>query len=379
MLSKSRPIVVASMMLLIALALISITTTAQFGATPSQYYTTQVIMNLLNGQQYFGVPHVYQGVNNSVLPPNQWLKYYITNQWPMYYGPNNASQYWGSIGINQPVLELIPAQVWSSGAMFWQEEYYNGSLVRITIIGTYSEGPPLVGDGFVIYLFLTPTRWGINPAYNYTINCTSLISWGATQFILPQSNSTYAMVIWNPCWQISCFRPGTTGQWDVWIINNTNGNNPSFSAAWEGIGTGAFQPNPGDYIGVTVTYNSSANMLSGIAYDMSTGQSASFTLNLTDYYKPPSSGNYVFGVGAGNGWHYANWALLYVAMTISAPTSSVTTPTMSSTSTKPTPSAPSLSTILTWVVVVLIVVVVVLIIAAAILITVLRMIKRSER
>ncbi|MFP3297271.1 MAG: hypothetical protein RXN78_06755, partial [Vulcanisaeta sp.] len=96
MLSKSRLIVVVSMMLLIALALISITTTAQSGATPSQYYTTQVILNLENGQQYFGAPHVYQGDNYGT----------PTSQWPVYYGPSNASQYWSLAGISsdQPVL-----------------------------------------------------------------------------------------------------------------------------------------------------------------------------------------------------------------------------------------------------------------------------------
>jgi len=127
-LSKSRPIVVVSMMLLIALALISITTTAQFGATPSQYYTTQVIMNLLNGQQYFGVPHVYQGDNYGT----------PTSQWPVYYGPNNASQYWlrGNITSNQPVLELVPGPG-SGGAMFWSETYSGGSIT-ITIQATNS-------------------------------------------------------------------------------------------------------------------------------------------------------------------------------------------------------------------------------------------------
>jgi hypothetical protein len=88
-----------------------------------------------------------------------------------------------------------------------------------------------------------------------------------------------------------------------------------------------------------------------------TGWKASFTLYLDGYYKPPSSGTYVFGVGA-NG-PAANVALLYMAMTM-----------------KPAPP-PSLAPGI--VVVVLIVVAVVLIIAAAILITVLRMIKRSER
>jgi hypothetical protein len=76
--AKPRPITAVSAVLLVAvLVIVSAVTKAQ------QPYT-QVILNLLNGQQYFGVPHVYQGDNNGA----------PTNKWPVYYGPNNASSYW---------------------------------------------------------------------------------------------------------------------------------------------------------------------------------------------------------------------------------------------------------------------------------------------
>ena len=76
--------------------------------------------------------------------------------------------------------------------------------------------------------------------------------------------------------------------------------------------------------------------------DLNTGQSANFTLNLGNYYTPPSSGNYVFGVGA-TGPH---WALLYVAMIGNGMTNSV---------------KPSHSTLPTWVTVAVIVVLVLII------------------
>jgi hypothetical protein len=111
-------------------------------------------------------------------------------------------------------------------------------------------------------------------------------------------------------------------------VSNPSGNNASITpnpspnlsgyssiglpfAGWDGIGTGAFQPRPGDRINITVTYDPSTNTLTGIATDLNTGQSASFTLNLGNYYTPPSSQNYVFGVGATGPY----WALLYVATT----------------------------------------------------------------
>ena len=90
--TKPRLMIAVSVILLAAVLII-------VGAvTKAQQPYTQVIMNLLNGQQYFGVPHVYQGDNRGT----------PTNQWPVYYGPSNANQYWSSTSINQPVLELTP-------------------------------------------------------------------------------------------------------------------------------------------------------------------------------------------------------------------------------------------------------------------------------
>jgi len=340
--ARPRLVITVSAMLLVAVLLIvSATTKAQ----ASQPYT-QVIVNLENGQQYFGAPLVYQGDYNG----------YSTNQWPVYYGPSTASQYWGTTGINQPVLELVPAQHNSAGAMFWSEAY-SGGPVKITIIGTYSSVSS-VADGFEIYLFLNPTTWGVSPKYNYSIPYTSTAGNGWAipimpypspvegDVILPQSSTPYIVVQWDPYWQINETLSGATGQWNVWVVSNPGSNwlsrlfwsfsnpGPSVSpspspnlgsnyAGWDGIGTGAFQPRPGDLIEITVTYNPSTNTLSGVAKDLDTGQSASFTLNLGSYYTPPSSGNYVFGVGAGTYGGYADWALLYAAITLQLPSLAV--------------------------------------------------------
>jgi len=320
MITKSKLVItVLAILLVTVLVFMSMATMAQT--------ITQVILNLLNGQQYFGAPHIYQG-DNMGSP---------TGSWPSYSGPSLAILYWdeGGIKSNQPVLELTPNQQYTAGAMFWSETY-SGGVVRITIIGTYNIGTLYyIGDGFVIYLFLTPTKWGISPNYNYSIPYTSTTenelyytlgypSLTEGDVILPQSSTPYIVVQWNPIWHTEFSYPGTTGQWNVWIVSNPNGNNPSIapspspnlgsgSAGWGGIGTGYFKPHPGNWINITVTYDPSTNILSGVVYDMNTSQTASFTLNLTGYYKPPSIGNYVFGIGAATGHHDANWALLYVA------------------------------------------------------------------
>jgi hypothetical protein len=341
--------------------------------SPTLPQNYQVVLNLLNGQQYFGVPHVYQGDNDGT----------PTSQWPVYYGPNNASQNWsqGNIASNQPVLELIPhTPSWASGAMFWSETY-SGGLVKITFIGTQTT----MGNGFIIYLFLKPTKWAVSPNYNYTIPYNSTAGEGWLTYapsypsrveadvIYPQSSTPYIVVQWDPVWQFEGYtQSGATGQWNVWIVSNPSGNNASITpnpspnlsgytgiglpyAGWDGIGTGAFQPNPGDRINITVTYDPSTNTLTGIAMDLNTGQSANFTLNLGNYYTPPSSGNYVFGVGA-TGPH---WALLYVAMIGNVKSPSLTYYSVNSSMTNSV--KPSHSALLTWVTVAVIVVLVLII------------------
>jgi hypothetical protein len=281
------------------------------------------VMNLLNGQNAIYVPHVYQGdVSGSP-----------TNSYPVYYGPSTASiSFWGPVSpsIDQPVLMMVPAQGTSAGAMFWNETYSGGS-VTITVIGAFSYGTTDPADGFEIYLFLTPTLWGISSAYNWSIPYISTQAWRGTGYpspvegdvILPRSSKPYIVVQWDPYWQIGYSRSGATGQWNVWIVTNPSGKNPSVSpspspnlgsgyAGWDGIGTGAFKPNPGDYICITVTYNPSTNTLSGVAYDLNTGQSASFTLNLGNNYTPPGRGPYVFGIAGNTGGAYVDWAVVYV-------------------------------------------------------------------
>jgi len=287
------------------------------------------VMNLLNGQNAIYVPHVYQGDYQGS----------NTSSWPVYYGPSTASQYWSplSSSINQPVLMMVPSNYsWSSGAMFWQSSYGGGSLT-ITMVGVYSykgtpstsSAYPYVGDGYIVYLFLEPSLWSISPQYNYSVPYvasnpnTQTIAPLQGDVMFPQSASTYIVVEWNPLWQYAYTTTGATGQWDVWLAVNPYGStayvgpypSPNIGypyAGWDGIGTGAFQPRPGDYICITVTYNLSTNTLSGVAYDMNTGWSASFTLNLSGYFTPPGSGNYVFGVDGTNGAGQANWAIVYV-------------------------------------------------------------------
>jgi hypothetical protein len=337
--------------------------------------TTHIVLDLLNDRQYL-VPHVYQGDDNGK----------PTSLWPVYYGPNNASTYWDNLRFapfdisryrriadirsRQPVLQLVDTFLPpSAGAIFWGETY-NGSAIKITFLGTYSRwwGGSMPGDGYVIYLFLKPTTWGINPEYNYSIPYVPTVGDGCMRrgypyfvkggVITPQSSTPYLVVMWLP-YLHHCIEINATGQWSIWVVSNPDGNNASIApspspnvgsgyAGWVGIGAGRFSPKPGDVINITVVYDPTTNTLSGIAYNLNTTQVASFTLNLDNYFKPPHSGNYVFGIGATAYSLHDNWALLYAAVStgpeISVKIPTVTTKTASAAVTTTAKTTPATTT-----------------------------------
>jgi len=335
-------VVVAALSLALASALV---TSAQGGVGQIS------VVNLISG---FNVPVVLQG-NNYTLP---------TGLWPTYYGPSSAALYWsaGDISSDQPVLELVPAEKNSSGALFWQA-YYLGGTISMSVLATYSSGSSLVADGIVFYLLLKPTMWGVEPQYNYSIAYIHYSASANTNkprgaggspvggyVMFPQSSEPYLLVMWNPYWHYGSNRTGVTGQWTIIIANNPDNSTASFTqgpspspnlgspyAGWDGVGLGYFQPRPGDVLNITVVYNPATGLLSGTAQDESTGQVATFSLNLSGYFRPNGPGYYVFGVGAATGADYANWALLYLSVsgvsTVPPIVTSTTTVTTTTTAT----------------------------------------------
>jgi len=271
------------------------------------------VMNLLNGYSNFYVPHIYEGVRGSSVAP-----YTVT-----YYSSSSAPSYWGTSSITQPVLNLVPATQDSQGLMFWNDSYTNGENVTITLIGVYTSGTSPVSDGFEIYLFLNPTQWSVSPYWNNSASFPTLESdpqAGTSEspvqgdIALPQSQTSYIMIQWDPYWQIG-YSGGSGGQWNVWVVSNPSNSGASVAYA-NGVGSGYFEPNPGDYILICVTYIPTANTINGIAYDLNTGQYATVSISLGSYFSPPPSGSYVFGIGGNTGGAYANWGLLYANYTV---------------------------------------------------------------
>ena len=277
-----------------------------------------IILNLTPASQVWCVSRVYQGVyiNQPV------------NTYPIYYGPNSAYRdYWSlsNIKSNYPVLELVRSRPNSTGAIFWSG-YYEGGSVTIMFVGTYTTGKSYIADGFEVYLFVMPSGWStISPSSNYSIPFATSYTAHIIQvqpiqvgglYMFPYAipNTRYIIVQWDPFWSYGYpHSPPNGGDWNVLVVIGNGNSTPSVISVIGGVGSGGFEPNPGDLIVVKVTYDPSTNTVSGYAYDLNTKRSASFSYNLDGYFTPPSPGYYTFGIAANTGADYANWGVMSIS------------------------------------------------------------------
>jgi len=294
------------------------------------------IVNLMNGYTVYP-PYVYQGDNDGSR----------TSAYPVYQSAQSAAtHYWPSgSGVDQPVLDMVPPQTYSAGALFWSEPYTAGNTATITVVGTYASNSAAAEDGFEVYMFIIPTTgapsWSVSSASNWNIPYAASLPPGhpksspssqvvvASNYapyqgdvILPTSTQSYLMVQWDPYWQVVGPSSKYTGQFNIWIVSNQNNvlqgqgqGTPLSVTAYNGQGTGYFEPSPGDYVCLTVTYYPSNNSISACAVDLNTGQFARVSISLSGSSSPsfakPSGTSYAFGVAGNTGSGYANWAVVY--------------------------------------------------------------------
>ena len=268
--------------------------------------------------------YIYEAFSISSCYPLQ----YAFPKYVKYYGQSDFLGYW-SFGI--PVLQLagqLSNGTPTEGIILWKQNYESNESYSITIIGTYSNSCFFGGHGFDFYLFLNPDQyeWSISPFYNSSDKFLgssdgyNIIPTGGSGGVLgfPASSEKYIIISWDPGWatyelELGGLKiPHGNGMWDAFIVNNPTGLYPQLDILSLGNGTGLWIPQPNDFIIINITYNPTTNMIYGFAFDYNTSEKSTFVMNLNNIFNPPSSGNYVFGVGSGNGWLKANWGVLYI-------------------------------------------------------------------
>ena len=222
------------------------------------------------------------------------------------------------VDVDHDKIYLTSEKQYTNGAVFWQSYFNDTQVVTIEISGGVNvSSVSTPGDGFVFYLFLNPSNWGIEPQYNHTMiphYPTNLdISPVMGKVLFPQSKTPYIVVQWDPVWQNTHREVGKVGQWNVWIV----GPDGRIIKAWNGIGVGSLNStiilSYRSPLYITVSYDPRSNTLFGLTWTLSeltwSIHISFFALKLDGNFKPPSSGNYIFGVGAATGLHRGKWYL----------------------------------------------------------------------
>jgi len=321
------------------------------------------VLSFVDNKSYQVSPLVYQGdidstpVKNVIKsPPNP------TYWWPSDISGALAQLYWSWWYPNaayQPVMNMT-GYFWdylyyypyygviypTAGAVFWSYGYTGGSNITIAAIITYSNDTLTgrLGHGVTFYFFINPYGWSVSNTSNQSVlyvtslNVSQYLSPVMGDVIFPNSSTppNYLAVQFDPAWFYNYnYYTGATGPWNAWVVNETYVHHRRFRyystsfapspspnlgppwSGWDGVGTWSpypWLPGPGDYVLVCVTYSPSTNSLYGFAEDLNyPWLISSFSVNLSGYFGPPSSGTYAFGVGAGTGSTYAaDWSIVYV-------------------------------------------------------------------
>ena len=202
-------------------------------------------------------------------------------------------------GIN--AIQLMYASSYSYGGIAWPITY-NGSIIKVSVIGLFSFFHVAPADGFTIILF--PSNGSGIEYSNYSIPLFFALSstnvGGNLQ--LPYSSTPYIAVQWDPFY-------GAGNQINLYVVEPTN----KLVANPGGIGCGIGNVLPGELINFTIVYIPQLNKLAVYLTNEATGESCSALISLSNYnFTEPMPGNYWLMIEADSGEYYANWAVVSV-------------------------------------------------------------------
>lgn len=287
-------------------------------------------LNLLNGSTYVAPNLIYDGVYNTT-----------NTTFPALLTGSSTSKFWST---GHPVMVMAPRVSYryghDSGLLMFPGG--NGGAWDVGEVGVAS--PVFYGDGFSNYFLLNPvatSNWSsdyyaTNPEGPYvsTPVCSGSV-------IFPDSTSPYIVVQWDPSYTVAYCGMGSTGAFNVYIVDPGAGGVVTESNVTPVGPVGSFNgPIAGnnDSFADSSSYSASTNVLSVTVLDEE-DPTVDYQLQLnlgTLGFRPPAnlSDSYL-GVAAG-GFDGTGWGLLYAgAYTTNGSVGALPSPT---TGTAPTSS-----------------------------------------
>jgi hypothetical protein len=323
---KLVPIIGVALAIIVIIAALFLVPPLFHHTTPNQIYVYSSLLKTLgrnfsvitiNGSNANGYLALGTLSDNKLFVNYSYL-YYIENGNGsiVLYQPGDRA-YWGNLPYNIGVLRLMPP-VGSSSAVLINTTglTYTGGNYTVIFIGTYTQGSSPPGDGYTVFLFVTPPKPPVNMTTNDAVQLIGIGTPISGWIYYPYSSTPYIAVEWDYAWG-PWFHPAPA-QFNIWVVHPyPNGtitvNNITILA--RGAGSGLINSlAPGDLIEMEVTYDGYSNTIYAKVVNLNTSDSINITLPLYNNFTVPKTMGYWTEINSGGGVLYANWGILYLAV-----------------------------------------------------------------
>jgi len=176
---KLVPIIGGALAIIVIIAALFFVLPLFHHTTPNQIYVYSSLFKtlgrnfsviIINGSNANGYLALGTLSNNKLFVNYSYL-YYIENGNGsiVLYQPGDRA-YWGNLPYNIGVLQLMPPVAPSSAVLINTTGLtYTGGNYTVIFTGTYTQGSSPPGDGYTVFLFVTPPKPPVNMTTNDTV------------------------------------------------------------------------------------------------------------------------------------------------------------------------------------------------------------------
>jgi hypothetical protein len=154
---------------------------------------------IINGSNANGYLALGTLSNNKLFVNYSYLYYVENGNGSIVLYPPGDRAYWGYLPYNIGVLQLMPPVGASSAAFLINTTglTYTGGNYTVIFIGTYTQGSSPPGDGYTVFLFVTPPKPPVNMTTNDAVRLINIGTPISGYIYYPNSTTPYIAVEWD--------------------------------------------------------------------------------------------------------------------------------------------------------------------------------------